>query len=95
MTNDQLLQNWSIWDGLKKILELNYVVLNIVVLLCNGVKTNYGGNSATMKQDEYNSILVNFNFLIRISDQSFVFPLHVDQVFFASDLKERRWKVVL
>jgi hypothetical protein len=38
--NDQLLQNWSMWDGLKKILELNYGVLTMVVLLCNWLKTN-------------------------------------------------------
>jgi hypothetical protein len=59
------------------------------------MKKIYVGNSATMKQDEYNFIFINFDFLIPIFDQSFVFPLHVDQVFFASDLKERRWKVVL
>jgi hypothetical protein len=48
-----------------------------------------------MKQNEYNFILLNFNSLIPISNQSVVFPLHVNQVFFASDLKERRRKVVL
>jgi len=80
--NDQLLQNWSTWDGLKKILDLNYGVLTIVVLLCNCVKTNYVENNATTKQNEYNFIFLNFNSLIPISDQSFVFPLHVDQSVF-------------
>ncbi len=33
----------------EEILELNYGVLKIVVLLCNWVKANYSGSSATMK----------------------------------------------
>jgi hypothetical protein len=39
---------------------------------------------------------VNFGSLIPISDQSFAFPLHVEQVFFSRcDYRERGWKVVL
>ncbi len=79
----------------EKILELNYGVLSFVVLLCNWVKVNYIGSSATVKRNEYGFTLVNFGSLISISDQSFSFPLHVDQVFFSSDLKERRWKAVV
>ncbi len=33
----------------EKILELNYGVLNIVILLCNWVKINYSGSSAVVK----------------------------------------------
>ncbi len=44
----------------EKILELNYGILNIVVLLCNWVKTNYTWNNATIKRDGYSFTLVNF-----------------------------------
>jgi hypothetical protein len=79
----------------EEILELRYMVLNLVVLLCNWMKDNYIGNNAMVKRDEYGFIVVNFGFLILISNQSFAFPLYVDQVFFSNDLKERRWKVVV
>jgi hypothetical protein len=43
-------------------------VFNIVVLLCNRVKTNYTRNNATMKWDEYDFIFVNFSSLILVLD---------------------------
>ncbi len=75
--------------------ELNYRVLNTIVLLYNWVKANYNGSNATIKQDEYGFVLVKFSYFIPISDQSFVFPLHVEQVFFPNDARKRGWKVVL
>jgi len=51
-----------------KILELNSSVLNIVVLFNNCFKIIYVGSSATIKRDEYNYTLVNFNSLIPISN---------------------------
>jgi hypothetical protein len=59
------------------------------------VKANYTRSNATIKRNEYNFTLVNFNSLIPICDQSFVFPIHVEQVFFFIDPKEKGWKVVL
>jgi hypothetical protein len=59
----------------EKSLELNYRVLKIVVLLCNWVKLNYSGNSATMKRNKYGFTLVNFASLIPILNQSFCFPI--------------------
>jgi hypothetical protein len=79
----------------EEILELNYKVLKIVVLLCNWVKANYSGNFATMKGDKYDFTLINFTSLIPILNQFFTFPLHVKQVFFFIDPKEKVWKVVL
>jgi hypothetical protein len=67
---------------IEDILELNYGVLNIVVFFRNWVKANYIGNSAIIKRDEYGITLMNFNSLIPISNQSFAFPIHVEQVFF-------------
>jgi len=45
-----------------------------------------------MKRDEYVFTLVNFTSLIPISNQSFAFSLHVKQVFFAKDPKEKGFK---
>ncbi len=59
------------------------------------MKANYVGSSATVKKDEYGFILINFGSLIPIWNQTFAFPLHVDQVFFSNDPKERGWKVVV
>jgi hypothetical protein len=44
----------------EKIFELNYGVLNTVVLLCNWVKANYNGSNATIKQNEYGFTFVIF-----------------------------------
>lgn len=76
----------------EKNFELNYGVLKIVVLFCNWVKTNHIGNNAIVKRNEYKFTLVNFTSLIPISDQSLVFPLHVDQVFFLVTLRKENRK---
>ena len=52
----------------------------MIVFLCNWVKAISQGSGATMKRDEYGFTLVNFNRLIPISAQSFVFPIQVEQV---------------
>jgi hypothetical protein len=95
--NDQrpVLAKLEYVGWLEEILELNYRVLNVVVSLCNWVKANYIGSSATVKRDEYGFTFVNFVSLNPIYDQSFAFPLHVDQMFFSSNPKERGWKMVL
>jgi hypothetical protein len=67
----------------EEILQLNYGILKIVVLLCNWVKVNYSRNSVTMKKNEYDWKLVKFAPLIPSLDQFFISPLHVEQVFFS------------
>jgi hypothetical protein len=60
------------------------------------VVVNYEGSFTTMKQDEYGFTLVNFECLILFFSQSFAFPMHVEQVFFAKDVRSHiNWKVVL
>jgi hypothetical protein len=54
----------------------------MIVLLCNCVKANYNGSSATIKHDEYGFMLVIFSSFIPIVNQSSVLPLHVGHVFF-------------
>jgi len=52
----------------EEILELNYGVLKIIVLLCNWVKANYNESNATIKRDKYNFAFVNFASMIPILD---------------------------
>ncbi len=82
--NDQrsVLAKLEYVGWVEEILELNYGVLNTIVLLCNWVKVNYIGNSAIVKRNECGFTLMNLSSLISISNQSFAFPLHVEQVFF-------------
>ena len=80
----------------EEILELNYGTTCVIVLLCNWVRANHRGAGATMKRDEYGFTLVNFNHMLPISEDSFAFPIHVEQVFFSNDPgSELGWKVVL
>jgi hypothetical protein len=62
---------------IKEILELNYGVFNTIVFFCDWVKANYTRSNAIITRDEYNFRLDNFNSLIPIFDQSFVFSIHV------------------
>ncbi len=58
--------------------------------------TNYESSTTTIKLDEYVFTLVNFDHLIPLFVQSFAFPMHVNQVFFAKDVKlGGNWKVVV
>lgn len=59
----------------EEILELNYGILNIVVLLCNWVKTNYIRRSATFTRDEYGFTFVHFTSLILVFRLIFCFPI--------------------
>ncbi len=76
-------------------MELNYKVLNTIMFFYNWVKVIYVGSSATIKRDEYDFTFVNFNSFIPFSNASFVFPIHIEQVFFSKDPKEKGWKVIL
>jgi hypothetical protein len=79
----------------EEILAVDYGRYELVVLYCNWVMANMVGHNATMKRDEYGFSLVNFDRLVPLSAESFAFPLHVEQVFFADDLNNHGWKVVL
>jgi hypothetical protein len=48
-----------------------------------------------MKRDEYGFTTVNFERLVPYSAQSFAFPFHIEQVFFAPDVARSGWEVVL
>ncbi len=80
---------------IEEILELHYGVFNIIMFFCNWVKAYYKRSSATIKRHKYNFTLDNFNSLILIFDRPFAFPIHVEQVFFFTNPKEKRWKVVI
>jgi hypothetical protein len=55
---------------------------------------NMIGHNVTMKRDEYGFSLKNFDRLVSLSAESFAFPLHVEQLFFADDLNNHGWKMV-
>ena len=80
---------------IEEILELEYESVQVLVFLCNWVQAISKGLGATMKHDDYGFTLVNFNRLIPISAQSFVFPIQVEQVFLSDCHGEPRWRVVL
>ncbi len=80
---------------IEEILELHYGIFNIRVLFCNWVKANFTWNGATIKRNKYSFTFDNFDSLIPIFDQSFAFPIHVQQVFFNANPKEKRWKIVI
>jgi hypothetical protein len=66
--NDQrhVVANLEYVGWVEEIMEVNYGVLNTMVLLCNWVKANYSRSNATIKQHEYGFTLVNFGSLIAI-----------------------------
>ena len=80
---------------IEEILELDYGRFQVLVLLCNWVQAISNGPGATMQRDDYGFPLVNFNRLIPIYAQSFVFPVQVEQVFFSDCHGEPGWRVVL
>jgi hypothetical protein len=78
--NDQqpISAKWEYVGWIEEIFEFNYKVINNLVFFCNWVKANYIGNNAMVKRDEYGFTLVNFSSFTPISDQSFVFSIHVE-----------------
>ena len=80
---------------LHEIVELNYRGLSVVVLLCRWVKAIYEGSTATVKKDKWGFTLANFNRPVPFGLESFVFPMHVEQVFFVDTIEDPGWKLVL
>jgi hypothetical protein len=80
---------------IEEILAVDYGHFEVVVLYCNWVVANMKGDGATVKRDDYGFTTVNFDRLIPYSAQSFAFPLHIEQVFFAPDVAKCGWEVVL
>ena len=66
-----------------------------MVLVCDWVKANYRGRTATVKKDEWGFTLANFNTMVPFGYESFAFPIHCDQVFFSDEEDQPGWKVVL
>jgi ABC-type maltose transport system permease subunit len=64
-------------------LELDYGTTCVIVLLW--VKANYKGTRTIMKQYEYGLTFVNFNEMLPFLEDSFAFPIHVEQIFFFDD----------
>ena len=79
---------------LREILQLMYQQTPVVLFRGSWVPPNEHGN-ATLKRDRYGFWMANFRRRQRSSEQPYVFPAQVKQVFFVDDLVEDGWKVVL
>ena len=80
---------------LQEIVEVNYGGLCVIVLLCKWIKANYRGHNATMKKDRWGFNLANFLQPLPFGPESFAFPMHVEQIFFADAREDPGWKVIL
>lgn len=89
-----VMANLEYVGELHEIIEVNYNGLCVIVLLCKWVKANYKGNNATVKRDKWGFTLANFNSFLPFGSQSFAFPMHIDQGFFADAKEEPGWKVI-
>lgn len=79
----------------KEILQLDYGLTKVLVLLCSWVQARTHGPHANTKKDEFGSTLVNFIRLILAKEKPFVFPSQVEQVFFYDSIQKPGWKVIL
>lgn len=94
--NENLVEaNLEYIGQILEIVELNYGRHCTVLLVCEWVKANYRGRSATVRKDEWGFTLANFNNMVPFGYESFSFPVHCDQVFFSDEEDEPGWKVVL
>jgi hypothetical protein len=60
------------------------------------VVANYESSVAIVRCDKYGFTVMNFKHLISLLTESFAFPMHIEQEFFSSDVKQwGNWKVVL
>ena len=81
---------------IEKILELNYRHHYLVVLVCNFVKANYIGDNATIKKDRWGFTSVNYGRRYgSVSQDSFAFPIHCEQVFYSEAMEAPGWRVLL
>jgi hypothetical protein len=81
--------------NVEEILELDYGIVCLVVLVCTWVKANYRGPSSIIKKDRWGFTVANFESLIQPGYESFAFPLHVDQVYLSRCPDMPGWKVVI
>ena len=79
---------------LREILQLMYQQTPVILFRGSWVPPNEHGN-ATLKRDMYGFWMANFRRRQRASQEPYVFPAQVKQVFFADDPVEDGWKVVL
>ena len=80
---------------LEEIIELDYIEFRQTVLIGTWVKANYRGPSATVKRDKWGLTIANFNSMVDYGVDSFAFPSHVEQVFYADCNDTPGWKVVI
>jgi hypothetical protein len=62
--------------NVEEILELDYQNLCVIVLLCKWVKEKYSKPSPTIIRDHLAFTIANFNNMVELGKESFVFPIH-------------------
>lgn len=81
---------------IEEILELNYRRHCLVVFVCDFVKAHTVGENATIKKDRWGFTLANYDRRFgSITRDSFAFPIHCEQVFYAKATEAPGWRVVL
>lgn len=79
---------------LREIIQVMYDQTPVILFRGSWVPPQENGN-ASIKRDKYGFWLANFNRRQRASEQPYVFPHQVRQVFFSEDVVDAGWKVVL
>jgi hypothetical protein len=79
----------------EEILELDYKG-HCVVVLCSWIKGRYTGPNPTIRRDEYGFLeaRLSSSSLIGLGPKSFMFPIHVQQVYFSVVSNSSEWQVV-
>lgn len=81
---------------IEEILELNYRIHCLVVLVCDFVRSNYRGENATIKKDQWGFTLANYRRRFgNICQDSFAFSCHCEQIFYLEATESPGWRVVL
>ena len=94
--NNQVQADVEYVGHIEEILELNYRRHCLVVLVCDFVKSNYSGDTATIKKDRWGFTLANYRRRYgSICRDSFAFPIHCEQVYYSEALESPGWQVVL
>ena len=95
-SNDDTDMNVEYVGFIDEILELDYGRHCVVVLVYSWRKTRSGGPNPTTKQDDFGFTMVNFSHsaLIPLGPMSFVFPINIQQVYYANDSDLSDWKIL-
>ena len=80
---------------IEEILELDYRNHCTTVFVCDWVRGSTSSHFPHVERDRYGFAIANFNHMDgKVHADSFAFPMHYQQVFFADDPQKPGWKVI-